>query len=207
MNGPRKLTLTALLAALTLLASGIARAHCDTMDGPVVGAARAALVSGDLTPVLAWLHPEHEAEVAAAFDEVRALRDESPAARELADRWFFETVVRLHRAGEGFGFNGLVPAGAPVAPAILAVDRGLESGSPDALVELVTEAVRQGLLDRYREAVREHTHSRESVEAGRRYVAAYVELTHYAERLHRLAAGESAGHGAPAPEHSHVGER
>lgn len=211
MDNVTKITTSAVLLATVLLLPGTARAHCDTMDGPVVDAARRALESGDPTPVLAWLRPADESEIRDAFEQVRAVRVSSPAARELADRWFFETVVRLHRAGEGFGFEGLRPAGAPVEPAILAVDQALESGSPDEAVALLVDAVRQGLLERYERALSERARAGESVEAGRRFVAAYVELTHYAERLHALAVGGEAGHGAPgpgaeAPEHGH-GER
>lgn len=37
-----------------LLNPGIAAAHCDTLDGPVVMNAKEALKSGDVTPVLKW---------------------------------------------------------------------------------------------------------------------------------------------------------
>jgi hypothetical protein len=38
-------------------------AHCDTLDGPVVEAARVALETGDIDAVLIWVQAEHEPEV------------------------------------------------------------------------------------------------------------------------------------------------
>jgi hypothetical protein len=41
-----------------------------------------------------------EAEVRGVFDRVRSVREFGSDAREVADRLFFEIVVRIHRAGE-----------------------------------------------------------------------------------------------------------
>jgi len=49
----RSIALAAL--PLLLLAPPAARAHCDTLDGPVVLAARKALETGKVNPVLAWV--------------------------------------------------------------------------------------------------------------------------------------------------------
>ena len=38
-------------------------AHCDTLDGPVVKTARAALEKGDVTPILKWVTNEYETEI------------------------------------------------------------------------------------------------------------------------------------------------
>ncbi len=56
----------ALVSAVGLLPA-LAFAHCDTMDGPVVLAAKAALERRDVTPVLQWIKPDDEAEIKAAF--------------------------------------------------------------------------------------------------------------------------------------------
>jgi hypothetical protein len=44
-----------------------AQAHCDSVNGPVVAAARQALESGDVTLVLPYVKPNAEAELAVAF--------------------------------------------------------------------------------------------------------------------------------------------
>jgi hypothetical protein len=193
-----------ILALAGLLAFPAAvRAHCDTLDGPVVAAARAALAAGDVTPVLKWLQPDDEAAIRDVFRRTLAARGQGDAARELADQYFFETLVRLHRAGEGFPFTGLAPAGAPIAPAIRAADAALASGRPDELVGELSSAVSSGVRERFAKAREARAHADESVEAGRHYVAAYVELTHYVEALEAIAAGHVGEHGDPAKAAGH----
>ena len=74
-------------------------AHCDTLDGPVVKEAQLALEKGDVTGLLKWVRKEHEQEIRDAFARSLAVRVKGKEARELADRYFFETLVRVHRAG------------------------------------------------------------------------------------------------------------
>lgn len=186
--------LALVVAAAALAAPGVARAHCDTLDGPVASAARAALETGKLAPVLAWVRPAAEGEVRAAFASARAARRSGKDAREVADRWFLETVVRVHRAGEGAPFTGLKPAGA-VDPAVAAADRAVAGGDAAALERLLVAAVRDGLRTHLARLERERPPA-EDVEAGRRWVAAYVPFVHWAEGVY-AAAGATAAH-APA---------
>lgn len=180
-----------------LIAPRPAAAHCDTLEGPVVSAARAALEKGEITPVLGWIRAADEPEVRAAFERTLAVRRLSPEARELADLYFFETLVRVHRAGEGMPYTGLKAAGTPVEPAVAAADKALETGSADELVRELTGGVAAGLRQRFAAALETKRHAQDSVEAARKFVEAYVELTHYAERIHLDATG-AAGH-APGP--------
>jgi hypothetical protein len=198
------------LAVVCSLTPTRALAHCDTMDGPVVQAARTALEQKDVTPVLQWIQPEAEAELKAAFIRTLVVRAQSKEARELADQLFFETLVRVHRAGEGAPYTGLRPAGTKVEPIIAASDRALESGSADALTKAVAEEVTAGIRKRFATALQKRQHAAHSVEAGREYVAAYVEYVHYVEGLQKAAHGAAGHHGeAPVPsqpatsEHGH----
>ena len=122
----RILTIITLMAGLSMVLPSL-NAHCDTINGPVVVAARQALASGDLTPALKWIPKASEPELRAAFGRTMQVRAASPAARDLADSYFFETLVRLHRAGEGEPYTGLKPA-TEVDPAVAAADRALQSG-------------------------------------------------------------------------------
>lgn len=195
---PISLSLTVFTAlALAALGPAPAVAHCDALDGPVVVDARHALESGELAPVLKWVAPEGEAEVRHAFELALAVRDQGPEARELADRHFYETLVRVHRAMEGEPYTGLKPAGSVTEPAIVGADRALRTGSVDELVSLVLKDAEAGLRERFRHAVEAQRHAGESVEAGREFVAAYVELIHYAKRLHEDALTDAAHGGAP----------
>ncbi len=188
-----------LAAIVSLLALGLvlawsaltppAQAHCDTLDGPVITTAKSALETEDITPVLKWIKAENESELREAFHQTLAVRKLSPDARELADHYFFETLVRIHRAGEGAPYTGLKPAGSELSPAILAADRALETGSTDELSKLISEATQAGLHARLAHALAAKQHADDSVAAGREYVEAYISFVHYAERLYAAAVG------------------
>lgn len=169
-----------------------APAHCDGLDGPVVAAARHALESGDAASVLVWVRSMDEPEVRKILGQTLAVRKLGDQARELADRFFFETVVRLHRAGEGAPYTGLKPAGRDLGPAIPAADRALERHSVDALVTLLTDAVRTGTTARFREASTPVPPG--DIGAGRRHVDAYVRFVHYVEGVYEAASRDVHGH-------------
>jgi CRISPR/Cas system Type II protein with McrA/HNH and RuvC-like nuclease domain len=168
-------------------------AHCDSLDGPVVTTAKKALEKSDVTPVLKWVKQDYEQEIRTAFQKALAVRSKGPEAKELADTYFFETLVRLHRAGEGASYTGLKPAG-KVDPAVAVADRALENGSVDGLVKNITNAVSSGIRERFARAIEKKQHADESIDAGREFVEAYVEFVHYVERLHLDAAGQSPHH-------------
>jgi hypothetical protein len=194
--------------AATVLVLGNAYAHCDHVDGPVVTEAQHALATGDITPLLKWVMPEDEAALRQAFKQTLEVRGESAAARELADRYFFETLVRIHRASEGAPYTGLKPAGSPVPPAIEAADKAVAQDSADALVAAVTDEVERELRDRFEALQAAKAHKDESVEAGRKYVETYVTFVHYVKGLHESIEGEDGhgsarSHGATAGDHAH----
>jgi hypothetical protein len=168
-------------------------AHCDTMDGPVVEAAKEALQKGEVTPTLQWVKPEQEVEIRKVFAETLEVRRSGGIARDLADRYFFETLVRVHREGEGEPYTGLKPSGADSESGIAAADQALNKSSVDDLVRSMTAQVTKGIRDRFARTVESRKHAEESVQAGREYVAAYVEFIHYVERLQKDVT-DSAGH-------------
>lgn len=180
------------LVLVTLIPDHV-RAHCDTLDGPVVVTAKAALEKGDITPVLKWVKSDDEKEVKEVFQKVLVARKASPEAREIADRYFFETLVRIHRAGEGAPYTGL-QAG-PAEPIILEADKSLETGSIEAIIKHMTALVTNGIKKRFSGTLERKRHADESVAAGREFVEAYVDYTHYLERLYNDAAGQTAAHG------------
>jgi hypothetical protein len=193
--------LAAIVAAGLTLPASPALAHCDTLDGPVVSNARAALMSQDVAPVLKWVRPEAETEIREAFRQTLSVRALGPEARALADRFFFETLVRVHRAGEGAAYTGLRAEGAEIDPAVAAADQALATGAVEVLTTQLGARIDAGLRLRFALAAEARRHAAESVEHGRKYVAAYVDFVHYAERLSQSALGE-APHAEPAP-HAH----
>ncbi len=186
--------LAGVAVSVILLLPPVAAAHCDTVDGPVVKAAQLALNSGDITHVLRWVKPQDEAEIRAAFARSLKVRTLDAEARELADTYFFETLVRVHRAGEGAPYNGLKPAGTEVAPGIALADKALDTGSARSLVQHVTGEIGDGIQQRFARVQETRAHADQSVEAGRAYVAAYVEFIHYVERLQNAASQSGHAH-------------
>ena len=182
------------LLALTIFAtSQSAYAHCDTLDGPVVKEARVAIDKGDITALLKWVRPADEKELRDAFDMTLAVRAKGAKARELADMYFFENLVRIHRAGEGAPYTGLKP-GVSIDPAVALADKALEGGSIDKLVNVLTNAMGKGIRERFQHAKETRKHANESVEAGREFVESYVIFTHYVEGLHTDVKGKSGHH-------------
>ena len=184
--------------AIFLATPDHAAAHCDTLDGPVIQDARLAIKAKDIAPVLKWVKPQDEKAVKAAFQKVLADRARNP---EAAEHEFFEALVEIHRTGEGASFTGLKPAGA-VEPAVAAADLALARGSAEELVHLITEDVAAGIKERYEHAAATYQHKDESVAQGREFVEAYIEFTHYVERLHQDATGKS-GHGEASEHEAH----
>jgi hypothetical protein len=183
------------LAAASVLATPArVSAHCDGLDGPVVTAARKALDLRNPALVLIWVQETDEPEILAAFKQTLSVRALGAEAKELADRFFFETVVRVHRAGEGAPYTGLKPAGRDLGPAIPAADRALAAGSLDPLTKLLVDAMRTQLRERFDEAVTSATFAPGDLAAGRRSIRAYVEFIHYVERLYDAAATPPHGH-------------
>jgi hypothetical protein len=196
----RRLHITAILfatfAAVALFTPSPARAHCDSLDGPVVASARAALAKGDVAYVLHWVRADDEAEIRAAFDRTLRVRGSSAEARDMADYWFFETLVRIHRAGEGAPYTGLKPAGWKPPSLITAADVSLVDGRVDALATRVAGHVERELRERHTRTMSLKDFAPGDVDAGRRYVDAYVAYTHYLEAVYALlhGGGEHAGH-------------
>jgi hypothetical protein len=161
------------LVAVISVPGRIASAHCDGLDGPVVTAAQKALQTGDLNQVLIWVQPKDEDEIKRVFDETLAIRELGRQAQAFADRYFFETLVRVHRAGENAPYTGLNPQGA-LGPAIPAADKALETRSDDALVQLLTDAVQEGVRKHFKESVEKKKFAPNDFAAGREFVEAYV---------------------------------
>lgn len=189
---------TAISAAL-LFAAGPAFAHCDGLDGPVIKSARQALDSGNVNRVLIWVQHTDEAQIKDAFRKAIEVRKLNPSARELADNYFFETLVRVHRAGEGAPYTGLKPAGRDLGPAVAAGDKALETGSIAPLAQLLTQAVHQSVEGQFKDVVAKQNFKADDVAAGQAYVKAYVEYIHSVERIYAAAASPAHVH---APEHT-----
>jgi len=181
---------------IIVVASAMNRAvaHCDTLSGPVIPEAKEALEKGDVTPVLKWIRKDNEAEIRDAFSKAVAVRAKGPEARDLADHYFIETLVRLHRAGEGAPYTGIKDE--PVDQVVAMADKALTDGSADEMISKINGHVAAAIRVKFSKALAARKNKDKSVESGREYVEAYVSYMHYVEGVHEAVM--SAGHPHPA---------
>src|SRR3972149_7815388 len=175
--------LLSLIILLVVLTFNESFAHCDSMDGPVVKASQKALETGNINYVLVWIRAEDEQEIKVMFDKVNKVRRLSPEAKELADMYFFETVVRVHRMGEGVGYTGLKPAGYKPEEGIEAADIAIEKGSVENVLSHLDEKYHQRVKELFNNLQSKKNYNVNDLTAGREYVEAYVHFIHYIEGL------------------------
>jgi len=176
-----------MILSLLILSTNVTFAHCDTMDGPVVKDAKIAIEKNNVNYVFKWIRPQEENELKNAFLLTMNVRILSTDARILADKYFFETLVRLHRSGEGVPFTGVKPSGTPIDEKILAADKSIETGDLTPLMELVPKEAIPELKERFVKAMSLRDFDVNNVEAGRAYIESYVQFFKFAE-------GEEEGH-------------
>jgi hypothetical protein len=189
--GKTKQIATLALISGSLLWSSASFAHCDSLDGPVIEDARTALNEQSLKPVLKWIDPTDEKDLKTAFNDTLEVRGESPRARKLADKYFFETLVRLHRITEGAPYTGLKPAGS-ASVAAKAADKALSDGKVEALAQKLGENVTNFVETQYRATIQDA--DAESVPDGRKFVANYVRYVHAIEEIHNIIASNHDAH-------------
>ena len=164
--------------------------HCDTLDGPVVVAARRALDADDVDLALPFVPVDGEDEVRAAFDLACKARTQGPEARQVADLYFFDTVVRVHRRGEGAPHTGLKPAGLDVGPVIPLAERAVESGNPAPLVEFLQRAVREQAQARLARVGELEAATGSGVPAARAYTSAMLGFVVWSHKLWQAATSQ-----------------
>jgi len=187
------LIVLAFMLTVGILGSDKVLAHCDGLDGPVVTAAKTALETGNVNFVLIWVQKNDESEIRKAFQKTLAVRKLNPEAKELVDMYFFETLVRIHRAVEGAPYTGLKPAGRDLGPAIPAADKAIADGKVEPVVKLLTEQIQKGIHEQFKKVIAKKNFKKDDIAAGQEYIEAYVTFIHYVERLYEAA--KKAGHG------------
>ena len=162
-------------------------------------AARQALDKGNVKLILPYVQPDAETELVAAFKQALEVRKSGGKARELADRYFIEAAVRLHRTGEGAPYTGVTDETTPKA--IVVADKAMATGSLDETYKLLTQEMKNGIQQKY-EAVlhaREEAERLGTVEAHRERVEAELIFEKYVYELFALASAAQP----PAEGHNH----
>lgn len=177
-------------------------AHCDTINGPIIPEAKAALEKNDVTPILKWVKQDNEAEIKDAFTKAVSVRAKGLEAKELADQYFLETLVRLHRAGEGAPYTGIKDE--PIEPIVAMADKALSVGSVDEMIKKMSGHMAAAIKEKFTKAVDAQKNKDKNIEAGREFVEAYVMYVHYVEGIHAAIMSAGAHHaeaGAGAAAH------
>ncbi len=183
MTNKLKHIMMSLLASFIFIFTNKVSAHCDTMEGPVVKASIKALETGNLNYVLIWVRIEDEEEIKALFDKVNKVRTLSTEAKELADMYFFETVIRVHRTGEGEPYTGIKPIGYHPSEGIEEADVAIEKNSLSEILANIPNAKHKEVKDLFNDLQSKTNYDVNNLAAGRKYVAAYVHFIHYVEGL------------------------
>lgn len=182
---------------VVLLLSGIilafampqmASAHCDSYDGPVIKDAMVALEQQNVELVLKWVEPKYEGVITDKFNQTLRLLGSNEEVNEVVRAHFLETLVRLHREGEGASFTGLKPMGSMTLMVGMA-DNSLEVNNIDVVADKVASHLVEVLKERFAKAFELSKTKDNSVEQGRAYVEAYVEYTHTMEALEHILHG------------------
>lgn len=165
----------ALLLALVIVLGypAQARADCDIAQ-PVGAAAVDALRTGDLSLVAIWVKQPKEAALRAALQHALAVRRLGTNARTLADGYFCDTVIRLHRESYP-GVRDRV------------VEQTIASGDLDLVVERVLAKVQLSLRERARDIAARKPSRRGDIDGGRAYVERYTDFVEYVTALDAAA--------------------
>lgn len=176
--------------------------HCDTMDGPVVTAARKALENKNVNIILPWTPEMAEEETKRSFEKTLIVRELGKEAKDLADLWFFETVVRLHREGEGAPYTGLKPAGLNEGPVIPLVEKAIEEEEATDVIDFLAGEVNDQIEERLNNLISLKDYDQENVKDAREYIEAMLELTLYSHHLHQYIKSDIR-HGNKTDKHGH----
>lgn len=191
-----KFAMMLLFASFIFIFTKTASAHCDSYDGPVIKDAEMALETNNVNLVLKWVTKEQEKEITTLFRKTFELRNGDKEVYEIVEKHFFETLVRLHRETEGAPYTGLKPAGT-TKQIIQMTDKALKENNVDDFLLKLNNHIDKVVREKYEKVSKLDKVKDNSVEAGREFVAAYVDYTHTVEAIHDIiehGGGKHAGH-------------
>lgn len=171
------------------------RAHCDRVNGPVAVAAQEALETGDISKVLIWVGEQQTEELKSKFKQSLEVYNKGEESQQLAERYFMETTVRLHREAEGMPFTGLKSA-QPSSKDIQTAEAALDSGDIDPVTNLLAQEIQKKTSELFANAMEAQKKKEDNIEAGREWVDAYVKYIVYVHSLYqKIQAGPAHGVG------------
>lgn len=176
---------TAFVALFILMGTISASAHCDSYDGPTIKDAQKALATNNVNLIKKWITKEQEPEVVALFNKTVSLKSGDKEIYSVVEKYFLETLVRLHRETEGAPYTGLKPAGS-TKQIVQLTDNALETKDIDGLLSKLNNHIGTILKEKYERVETLSKVKDNTAEQGREYVEAYVDYTHSIEALHDI---------------------
>ncbi len=173
-----------------------ASAHCDSYDGPTIKDGQKALETNNVSLVLKWITKEQEPEIRSLFEKTYNLRNGDKQVYSIVEKYFLETLVRLHRETEGAPYTGLKAAGT-TKPIIQMTDKAIATQDIDGLLREFNAHVNSVLKEKFAKVAALDKVKNQSPEKGREFVEAYVDYTHTIEGIHDIIAA------APGAAHKH----
>lgn len=171
------------------------QAHCDRVNGPVAVAAKKALQTGDSAHALIWVTDQQADELKSIFEQSLEVYAKGGDSQELAERYFMESTVRLHRQAEGMPYTGLKPA-RPNPDDIQVAEEALESGDVAEVTDLLAQEIRHKISELHANVMAAKDNKDQSVETGREWADAYVQYVVYIHGLYQnIQAGPAHGVG------------
>ena len=156
-------------------------ANCDTIDGPTVIDGQRAMKENNINYALKWIQPNAEKELKEAFNLSMKVKDLSPESKQIAEKYFFGELVRIHRQGEDAPYTGVKPAGTTIDKKVLAADKSIEIGNLTPLESLIEKDKKAELKKRFDKVMALKNFDTNNVDAGREYIEAYVKFFKFAE--------------------------
>ncbi len=160
-------------------------AHCDSYDGPVIKDALKSLENNNPDLVMKWVDAKHEKEIKELFYKTMKYKSGDQEVYDLLEKYFLETLVRVHREGEGEPYTGLKPAGS-TKQIIKLTDIALAEEDFEGFFLKFNEHVEAILKEKYEKVAQLKKVKNQSVQKGREYVAAYVDYTHTIVKMHDI---------------------
>lgn len=155
----------------------------DITNGPVMGAAKMALDTGNVNYVLIWVPEASENQLKNLFEKTFCERRAGKDMQDIAINWYFETVKRLHRAGERRLYTCLKPDGPDESPVFPKVNRAIETGVADEIIGFIPKTQDHDFRYRFHHLIEKKNYDVNNVAAGRGYVAEFIDFILY---LHHL---------------------
>lgn len=140
---------------------------------------------GNVNYVLPFVPKEAEEELILAYNKTLKARELGKDAKDVADLWFFETAVRLHRKGEGAPYTGLKPAGLDWGPVVPRAEKDMEKGDPTETIEFIKGIVEKEMRKKFEATMSAKDYDIDNVDAAREYTESMLHFTLSSHHLYK----------------------